>query len=327
MSTQKKIIFRADGYKQISLGHVYRCLTIADLFKNSEILFVTLKKGEDGISLLQDKKIPYVTINSNNDFFKIISEWKPDIVVIDCLNSDAEYIKKIKSMVKRVVAIEDVGDGSKYADAVINALYNYEGDNKHYFVGEKYHCLREEFRLIEPKEFSESVNEILITFGGADPSNLTKKLYLIVKNLHHIYPNIHFTFICGPVYDCKGSNVISNKEYNISVLQNINNISEYMKQSDLAISSQGSAIFELASLGIPSIVMAQNKREQLHTFSQLKNGYINLGLGDDVSDDCIKRTIEWLIETPKIREEMRTLLLSHDMKNGAERVYHIILDE
>ena len=324
---RKRILFRVEGYKEISMGHIYRCLTIAELLNNHEVMFVTSKQSKEGITLLEDNNINFTVINASDDIFLIIQKWSPNILINDCLNSKPEYMKRIKSMVERVIAIEDIGEGSIYADAVINALYNEKGDDKKYFYGEKYHCLRNEFMKLEPKAFVPVVKNVIITFGGSDPSNLTKKLYSSVKGIHKLYPSIHFTFICGPAYDRDSNGIHPDPVNNINVFQNIKNISYYMKQSDIALTSQGSAIFELASLGVPAIVMAQNKREQSHTFARLENGFINLGLGNDLTAELIQKTISWLIETPIIRSELRTLMLKNDLKKGAERISNIILND
>ena len=80
-------------------------------------------------------------------------------------------------------------------------------------------------------------------------------------------------------------------------------------------------------MGVPAIVIAQNEREQLHTFAQMNNGFINLGLGKDVSDEDIDATIEWLIGAVTVRREMRKLMLSNDLRAGIDRVKRIILGE
>ncbi|MFR3925625.1 MAG: hypothetical protein ACLTXI_10635 [Collinsella sp.] len=61
-------------------------------------------------------------------------------------------------------------------------------------------------------------------------------------------------------------------------------MSDHMRKADMALSSQGRTTFELACMGVPTIVLAENEREQLHTFAQMDNGFINLGLGSEVSD-------------------------------------------
>jgi len=52
-----KTIFRADGSREIGLGHIVRCLTLANELKNrrldSETLFIT--KYEEGQKVIADK--------------------------------------------------------------------------------------------------------------------------------------------------------------------------------------------------------------------------------------------------------------------------------
>lgn len=322
---KKRILFRVDGYNEIGMGQIYRCLAIAALFKDHDLIFVTTKKSAEGISVLHDSGINFSVIDSVEDIFNVINTWHPDIIVIDCLNSTSDYMKRIKSLVKRVIAIEDLGTGANYADAVINALYEDKCDGIKFFSGSKYHCLRGEFHNTGIPDFSESVNEIMITFGGADPSNLTKRLYNICKQIHDIYTKVHFTFVCGLVYDCNGNGIVSDNYSNITVVQNVHNISYYMKRSDIAVTSQGSTIFELASLGIPSISIAQNERELTHTFACEDNGFLNLGLGKNLSDESIKNSIVMLIKNTDKRYCMRELMLKNDIMSGTLRVADIIL--
>ena len=100
-----------------------------------------------------------------------------------------------------------------------------------------------------------------------------------------------------------------------------------MRKADMALSSQGRTTYELAAMGVPAIVLAQNEREQLHTFAQMDNGFINLGLGSEVIDEDIKTTITWLMAATSVRREMRNRMLANDLKSGISRVRQIILGE
>ena len=51
-----------------------------------------------------------------------------------------------------------------------------------------------------------------------------------------------------------------------------------MENLQIAIASNGRTVYELAHMNIPSIIISQNKREQLHKFSIRENGFINLGI-------------------------------------------------
>ena len=100
-----------------------------------------------------------------------------------------------------------------------------------------------------------------------------------------------------------------------------------MSKMDLAITSQGRTVYELASMGVPAIVMAQNDREAKHVFAGIQNGFINLGIGREQDDSTIISTIKWLIMTPNVRSEMRRLQLLKDFSKGHERVIHLILND
>ena len=91
--------------------------------------------------------------------------------------------------------------------------------------------------------------------------------------------------------------------------------------------SPGRTVFELAAMGVPAIVLAQNERERLHTFAQMENGFLNLGLGAEVTEETILSTFQWLARTPQIREEMRSLMLKNHLEQGTGRVLDIILKD
>lgn len=324
---KKRIVFRADGYKELGMGHIYHCLTLAYNLTGHDVMFVTKEQHTAGVEKIKRSYMPYKLIKHDDEFIEFLKFWKADIVVNDCLDTSKEYIEKLKSVVNRVVTIEDLGEGSEYADAVINALYDKEIKSHKQYAGEKYICLRDEFLIGEPKEFSKEVRNVLVMFGGTDPSNLTKKIYDLTSKMSKKYRDIRFNFITGSGYDSEKNAIYTQAERNIFVINDVKRVSDYMKEADLAFTSQGRTVFELASLGVPSIVLAQNCREQLHTFAQMQNGFLNLGLGKDVSGDTIEFTFKWLVETEQIRYEMRNLMLRHDLKKSIDRVIEIILGD
>ena len=100
-----------------------------------------------------------------------------------------------------------------------------------------------------------------------------------------------------------------------------------MNRMDLAVTSQGRTVYELASMGVPSVVLAQNEREAEHVFAGIQNGFINLGIGSETDEITIMQTLGWLIRTPNVRKEMRNLELSKEFSKGHERVIHLILND
>ena len=323
---RKKIIFRVEGYKELGLGHIYNCITLAFSMIEHDILLVISEKSIEGIEKIRETNLPYKIIKNDRDIDKIIKDFKPDIWVNDCLNTTKEYIESLKSKIKRVVTIEDLGSGIEVADAVINALYD-SVNNKHVYSGFKYVCLRDEFQAEQPVKFTEKVKNVLIMFGGTDPANLNKMLYNSILKFSEKYKDIKFNFITGIGYDNEKNGVITLEDKNIYVYPNVPRVTKYMKHADLAITSQGRTIFELAAMGVPSIVLSQSKREQTHLFARLEHGFLNLGIGKEVDQDLLENTLDWLINTKAIRKNMYDLMLSYQLKEGLQRVKNIIIGD
>lgn len=260
----------------------------------------------------------------NDDLMEKIKEYDPDIVINDILNTSYEYISLLKKNNYFVVNFEDIGDGAKVADIVFDALYEHQIPSKNVYSGYKYYILKDEFYFQKQKEIKkhDSVNEILLTFGGTDPNDLTRKTLNAILNSK--YKGI-ITIILGLGYkDKKRIKNEFNKHSNVEIFENVKNISEYMYKADLIFTSAGRTMYEIASIGVPCICLCQNNRELTHTFANAKNGFINLGLGKDIDEEEIIATMENLINNTNIRIEMNKRMLNIDLKHGFENIMNIV---
>lgn len=328
LMNRKTIILRADGYIHLGLGHIYNCITLAYSLMEHDILILTRADAEPGIKKLMESNLPFKIFHDNSELEKICEEFRPDIWVNDCLDTTREYILHLKKMVPRVISIEDLGTGISAADAVINALYPDEVQQRNVFSGYKYVCLRDEFQLEDPTPFSPLVHNVIIMFGGTDPANMNRLVYdSVLQYQEETDSQIKFTFIIGIGYDNVMNGVVTNCDKNIFVQPNVPRVTTYMREADLAVTSQGRTIFEMAAMGVPTIVLSQNKREMTHSFARMEHGFLNLGLGKNVDCETIKNTIDWLIHTPAVRKNMHDLMVSCPLKAGLQRVKSIILGE
>ncbi len=325
---KKRIIFRANGYRALGMGHIYNCITLAYSMYEHDTLLVLNDFSAEGIRKVKEAGVNYRVINEEGQIDQIIDDFKPDIWVNDCLDTEAEYIRHLKSRIHRVVTIEDLGTGTKEADAVINALYDDDmlaGAN--IYNGWRYVCLRDEFQVERSAKFSDKVKRVLIMFGGTDPSNYNRKIYPIIERIASDYKDIEFDFIVGIGYKAEEHGIVTQKEKGIYVLSNVQRVTKYMQKADIAITSQGRTIYELAAMGVPSIVLSQNTREATHRFARMENGFLNLGTSENISGDLIHNTLDWLINTPTIRKDMYDLMMKHPLRSGLHRVKEIILDD
>ena len=323
---RKKIVIRTEGYPKIGLGHVYRSILLNANLMEHDVLIVLSEKSQLGIQKIKERFLKHQVVKDDDDFVRLLEELKPDILINDILDTTEEYINKVKPHVGRVVNFEDMGEGSAHADAVINALYEKSLSGENYYWGYKYYCLREEFLLVKPKEFSSKVKNVLIVFGGTDQSRYTEKVLNVIKSIP-AEEDIVYQFVLGLGFDRDEEfmKMVNECAQDIRVIKDVQMMSKYMAEADIAISSQGRTIYELATMKVPTIIMAQNEREKTHEFGYLKNGFINLGNGSDVEEETLRETLLWLIHTPQVREQMHNSMGRLSLTNGINRVKNVIL--
>ncbi len=326
---KKNILIRLEGYKELGMGHIYRGIQLASILFEHNVSFAISKRSKLAIDKIEELNYKCYIINDNNDVANIIDNEKIDIVVNDILDTEKTYINMLKSHGCRVINLEDLGDGIQAADIVINDLYTKQNDLPNCYWGQKYYCIKDEFLIATQKKHSDEVHEVLIMFGGTDPCNITQKALYAISKLPQEFHNIHYTIIMGAgnknINDIK--KLIPKLNINATLLKDVNVVSEYMSKADLAISSQGRTMYELAHMTVPTIVIAQNKRELCHEFGYISNGFINLGIASELDENTIRETLIWLINSPKIRAQIKKKMESFEIEKGIYRVKKLILGE
>lgn len=326
---KKNILIRLEGYKEIGMGHIYRGIQLASTLFEHNVVFAISERSKLAIDKIRELNYTCHIIHNDKDLDEILEQEHIDIVVNDILNTNRNYIDMLKSHGCRVVNLEDLGDGIQSADIVINDLYTKQNDLPNCYWGQKYYCIKDEFLIATPREHSDEVKEVLIMFGGTDPGNVTEKAITAIGQLPSNYKNIHYTVILGAGNKnmAKIQNLVKSLNINATVLKDVTVVSEYMAKADLALSSQGRTMFELAHMTVPTIVVAQNERELCHEFGYISNGFINLGIADELDENTIRETLIWLINSPKIRKQIKNKMQSFEIEKGIYRVKKLILGE
>ena len=318
---RKHILFVVTGNNIVGLGHVYNTLLIANDILNHQITFLVDCESELALQVIQSKNYP-VLMQKKKNIIDDIKSISPDIIINDRLDTSEAYIKELKNQEYKVINFEDLGSGSEFADTVINAIYPEKNSIPAHYFGQEYFILRDEFIFSDEKIVKEEVNNILITFGGVDPNNYTEKVIRIINNYCY-EKNITITIIAGFGYE-KYDTI---QEYkHVDIKQNISNISDYMIKADIIFTSAGRTVYEVASIGTPTIVIGQNEREMTHFFANAEYGFSNLGLGYNITDDEINKEFIRLVNSCEIRKQMSDLMKKQDLKSGRKRVQSLIQD-
>ena len=100
-----------------------------------------------------------------------------------------------------------------------------------------------------------------------------------------------------------------------------------MFRADLIFTSAGRTMYEVASLGVPCVCLCQNDRELTHLFGNAENGFMNLGLGKNLSEKEIIHSIEKLLADYNLRSEMNKKMLAIDLKHGFENMMKVVKEK
>jgi len=324
---RKRIVFTVVGYDSVGLGHVYRALMLAHELVQYDLHFVCEKSSDLAKQGIESQHYT-VHLCADGELADACISLNPSMVINDILDTSAEYVHQLKEAGIKVVNFEDIGSGYLEADLVINALYPHQLPSDHVLVGPKYFCLRDEFLYLFQHDKTETIERILLTFGGVDEGNLTARCLNVIAD-YCSSKNIHVDVVVGPgfihhqeVEDC--INLFPNLD--VSYSKGTKRISDIMAKSDLAITSGGRTVLELAALNVPTVVICQNQRETTHTFASSENGILNLGFREVVSDTQILENVVNVIEDVSLARIMREKSKKLDFSKGKKRVIKRIID-
>lgn len=314
------VAFYVNGNTMRGMGHIYRCLELADEFYVKPDIYYDINQTDK--ELFGETTHNLIGVNGLNELLIILENKKYDIFINDVLNTTLDYMIALKNCnpAKKIINFEDDGEGIYKADLVINALYQDPIVNQ-MKTGKEYYICAKTFMFYKSIDIADEVRNIFICFGGADPQNYTDRLLNIVKK--DKYSKYKFKIVIGRAKQNIDKLIEYNKYKNIEVLYDVKNIPEIMSECDIAITSRGRTGYELAILGVPTIAMAQNAREEKHGFVCHENGFEYIGLNP--SDSIIEANLDLYIDMPqKDRLSKQKELLSHDLRNGRKKILNLI---
>lgn len=317
---KKQVAIYVNGNNQRGIGHIYRVLELADEFYCKPDIYYDINQTDRKIFGSTTHNL--IAVDGINELFKKLEGKHYDIFVNDILATSIDYMIALKNLLNgaKIINFEDDGEGINQADLVINALYEH-GEVPSMIAGEKYYIASKTFMYYEPIKIKEKAEKIFISFGGADPQNYSDRLLRIISKEE--FREFKFTVVLGRAKHNVEELLKYNCYTNIEVLYDIKNMPERMSKCDIGVTSRGRTGYELALLGIPSIAMAQNYREEKHGFVSNANGFLYLGF-NPTDDQIEKNLLNYINKGKEERNQMQKKLLSHDLRNGRKRVMKMI---
>ena len=308
-ASRRRIVIRADATPALGMGHVYRAYALFLEMHDHDVRVVV--RGDEahrlGADFLGGHDVAVECVEDDQDFLDFLESFEPDIVIVDMLDTDEEYMAAIRPLAPFLVAVEDLGPGAQLADIVINDLYTDFSAAENHWYGVRYAILGPQFESVAAMpEMRPEVARILVTFGGADPQGLTTKALRAIAETEFAGD---VTVVLGPGYQ-HGEVDLASFGLNGTVLRAVTDLAIVMRDCDVALTSAGRTVTELMTQGIPTIALCQNMRELMHTHASSPFGVTNLGLGEHITPAALAHHIELLLRDARMRAAMRARMLS-----------------
>jgi UDP-2,4-diacetamido-2,4,6-trideoxy-beta-L-altropyranose hydrolase len=299
------VFFRADGNASIGLGHLVRCMALADMLKGYfSIIFVTFTTDSKIVAMLNQvaNEVDVLTDSRSDNFLKRINA--NDIVVLDGYQFTENDQKNIKDKGAKLVFIDDLNQGVFFADVIINmalgaALLSYQAQtNCRFLLGPDYALLRKPF-LEEAKKQREiaPLSSLFINMGGSDEHNVTLKVLKAAQTVSSLQKIHVVTGAAYPHYEQLREWAIQD-DFRIELYSNL----QASEMRDLLVSCQAiicpasGVVLEATSVGL-AILSGHTAANQLEALKGLEAAQVLINMGDliQLKEEQIKTYIEDLV--------------------------------
>jgi UDP-2,4-diacetamido-2,4,6-trideoxy-beta-L-altropyranose hydrolase len=341
LSSNKELFIRADANSKIGIGHLMRCIALAQQSRKQgwNVTFLSNIESDLLISRIRDEGFQLVFIEKSypnpidleTTMLNIANS--PSInklIVLDGYNFDISYQTIVKNKGNQLFVIDDTAHQKQYvADIILNQniiatelSYSCDPDTK-LLLGTDYVLLRDEFLLFKhwKREIPKIAKKVLVIMGGGDIYEITSKVLKAFNDVDIASLEIKVLVGTSNEHTDEINHANDSNRHSIDFVQNVTSIPKLMAWADFAISSAGSTCWELAYFGLPMILIitSLNQKKNLDFLEKVgvatsPNNEINPSI------DKIVNKIQKLIMNNELRNEMSNngkLLVDG---NGSKRV-------
>jgi UDP-2,4-diacetamido-2,4,6-trideoxy-beta-L-altropyranose hydrolase len=310
-------LFRCDASPEIGAGHVTRCLALA------EALAETGWRVAFAVRCGTAAMMPAITLS---DFFlhelSCAAEGEPsllrtycpdgvDLLVVDHYQRDVLFEEACRGWARQILVLDDGTSRRHDCDFLVDAAASnrsvYEGGvpaHARLLLGPAYALVRRAFTAQRaealPRRDGRAVENILVSFGAADPTNATPAA---LETLGGLADEISIAVALSsraPHLDEVRDKLRGRMQLMLDA-----DMAELMTEADLAIGAAGASAFERAVLGLPSIIVtAADNQCGITKILTEAGAAIDAGRFDGAMASQLEMITRTLIGNPDVRVRM-----------------------
>lgn len=322
MNKLSPLLVRADASTAIGSGHVMRCLALAKAWQSiggrvSYLMAESIPELEERLTRdnIQHESLAAKpgTVEDAEQTAACARRLGAAWVVVDGYRFGPNYIRSLKASGARVLALDDGARFDSYeADVVLNQNIGATAEKyvkceayTRLLLGSNYVLLRSEFTAEKRRrEIASEARKLLVTMGGSDSENATSK---VIRALDRVASDLEATIVVGggnPHYEMLRA-LVQNLSNKIRLERNPSNMAPLMRWADLAISAAGGTCWELAFLGVPTILIVLSSDQTANASALAEHGAaLSLGWHATLAEDKIGEVLKSLMHDGSARRVM-----------------------
>ena len=339
------LLIRADASPQIGIGHVMRCVALAEAWQaqGGDVVFALASAPEELERRLDAEGFARRRIlgrpgqpEEATETAALARSCSAGCVVLDGYHFGPGYRRAMRPTEARLLLVVDgatpEADGADFVlDQNLGAKLpeGSRGDSRtRFLLGPGYALLRREFWGWRGREhpIAPSARRLLVTLGGSDPENMTLRILRALRQLPES-GELEATIVVGPANRHRVSleNELADAPASWRLLAAPEDMPGLIAWADLGVSAAGSTCWELAFMGLPfvTVVLAENQRS---IAANLARAGISRDLGwhEHVSAERLTSTFHELFEDAALRMDMGRRGQETVDGFGAERVARLL---
>lgn len=341
------LLIRADASSEIGIGHVMRTLALAQAWQDQggrvlylmapppEALKQRLLRASCALRLLEP--------HAADDPMQVLLTARvlgAVACVVDGYAFDASYQQILTEAGLPVLWIDDEAHAAPYtAPVILNQnphatphAYHERPDHATLLLGLRHALLRREFAQAQPlADVPDGAPRVVVTFGGSDAAGLTQTAWETLHAARILHPDLKADLILGPAY--AGPEAwLHDVEATpwATVHRAVEDLVPLLRPATVALAAAGSTTWELARLGVPSLLLTVAPNQQPIAQAAEKAGIAwTLGEVGDLDSGMLARVLTdaltELLGDPSAQATMRAAGPPLVDGGGAQRVVESLL--
>jgi len=344
----KKFLLRADGSKDIGMGHLSRCCLIANyLFAEKNIQSIIVIRNNIAANFFISNKcktaiIHYIDNNSScEDELACVSDLVTNenisLILLDLLETNLTD-QYISGLYENNIPISAIIDDSERrvvdVDLILNgnpnqAEFDYSKEKGKYLLGAA--CFIMDSSYAEnPIRNKTPGNCILLTLGGSDHNNLIFGVLDVLMNIPDVSEVVILTSKSTGYFD-ELSRFVNDQSKKIRLYNDVPILQPYWAECDLAITAGGNTLFERIASGVPGASICQLPRQmEIADKFEVMGVNRNIGYGPEIESDILMKSISDFIANDsnhlKQQKKCREIITGNGIKLFSNELFKLIGD-